>query len=384
MATVCVVTTSRADYGLLYWPMKLILECPRLDLQLVVAGTHLLGEFGRTVDEIRADGFTVDREVELLVGRDDPQAVVDALGRFTSRMGVVLAELEPDLVLVLGDRWEILGPVQAAYLLGIPVGHVAGGDVTLGALDDGVRHAVTKLSQLHFPTNDVAADRLRRMGEPPERIHQVGSPGLDRIRRLRPLSRGEVGEALGRPLTSRVLMLAYHRATRVPGHQEEELEAILSAMTRLEGDWTFVVSGSNVDPGASGVTRRLRSHAEADDRAVWVASAGQELWLSLMREADVLLGNSSAGLYEAPFLGTPSVNVGIRQEGRPRADSVVDVPGTSGAIIEGVQRALRMGRAGGKTPYGDGHAAERMIAVLEAVEDFKALLVKSYYDEETS
>ena len=362
--TVCAVTGSRADYGLLLPVLRAVRAHPDLRLQLVVTGSHLEPRLGHTVDAIVRDGLDIDRRIPLDLETDDPAGVTRALARAVSGFGEALADLRPDLVLVLGDRYEILGCVQAALIAGVPVAHIAGGDLTEGAFDDAIRHAITKMSHLHFATHAEAARRLRQLGESADRVFITGSPGIDQLRQTPRLTRARLEQRLGMALRTHNLAITFHPETLDPGAGPAALEALLAALDRMGEDTGLIFTGSNADPLGQALDERVRQFTAAREHAVFHASLGQQAYYSLLEQVDAVVGNSSSGLYEAPSFGIPTVNIGDRQKGRPRAASVIDCAANEDDILDALHQALASDFSQVENPYGDGHAAERIVEVL--------------------
>ena len=378
---ICVVTGSRAEYGLLYWVLRDLRDDPAIELQLVVTGMHLAQAFGHTVDEIEKDGFAIDRKVDMLVAGDSPAAIARSIGLGVIGMSDALEQLRPEIVLVLGDRFEIFAAAQACLVHNVPLAHIAGGDTTEGAIDEAMRHAITKMAHVHFATNEESAARLRQLGEDPSRIHVVGSPGLDHLRRRPLLERTALEEALGARLGKRNLLVTFHPVTLDERAGLGEFEALLQALDALPADTAFWCSRPNADGGGNAIAIRLESWAaQTRGRARVFASLGQLRYLSLMAQADVVVGNSSSGLYEAPSFGVPTVDVGDRQRGRLAAPSVIRCAATPDAIGAAIAEALARGRRGDVVnPYGDGDSARRIVDVLRRLPASPALLRKSFH-----
>jgi len=379
---ICVVSGSRADYGLLLPVLRGIAEHPGLQLRLAVTGSHLEDRFGHTVDAISADGFDVDAAVPLGLDDDDPATITRALGNAVSGFAAALQRLQPDLLLVLGDRYEILGAAQAALIARIPVAHIAGGDLTEGAFDDAIRHAVTKLSHLHFVTSEQAARRVRQLGEADERVFVTGSPGIDQILATPLLDRAALAQRLGMALRGRNLAVTFHPATLDSEDALDQLQQLLDALDGLGDGVGLVFTGANADPRGQAVNARLREFVAGRDNAVQHDSLGQQGYYSLLAAADVVVGNSSSGLYEAPSLGTPTVNIGDRQAGRLRAASVIDCAPRRADIAAAIASAFALDCRGISNPYGDGRAAPRIVAELARPWPRDALLRKGFTDRE--
>lgn len=377
---ICVVTGSRADYGLLFWVMKGILADTDLVLQVAVTGMHLSEDFGTTVRIIEADGFPISARVESLLPGDSPAQVTRSIGRGVVGFADVFERLRPDIVLVLGDRFEILAAVQAALVARIPVAHIAGGDVTEGAFDDAIRHAITKMSQMHFVTNAQAASRVRQLGEDPRYIFNVGSPGLDTVLRTSRLPRAELAQQLHCEFRPHNLLVTFHPATLDAEGSAPQLSQLLRALDALGQDFGVFFTKANADPEGRTLNRMLEDYVASRPHCRLFDSLGQKLYLSLMREVDAVVGNSSSGLYEAPSLGKPAVNIGDRQKGRLRASSVIDCPAEAVAIERAVRAALRLDCSDVKNPYGDGASAPRIVAALKAIPDPASLIRKHFVD----
>lgn len=334
------VTGTRAEYGLLYWTMKRVVESERSQLQIVATGAHLSPAFGRTVEVIRGDGFNVDAEVDMLVDSDSNWGTACAIGLGTIGMANALRTLAPDLVVVLGDRYEVLAAAQAAYVGRVPIAHIHGGEVTRGSLDEGFRHAVTKLASLHFVSTEEHRRRVVQLGEQPQRVHNVGAVGLENIARLELDGPEEFERRIGRRLGRPAILMTYHPATACDENPVATVDAIASALDGFP-EATIIATGSNADPGGRAIDARLRELDQRfPGRLYFGSSLGQRGYLSAMRHCDLVLGNSSSGLIEAPSMGKPTVNIGQRQAGRQRAPSVIDCVAGTNAIRDAIERAL--------------------------------------------
>lgn len=377
---VCVVTGSRAEYGLLYWVLKELRADADICLQLIVTGMHLEPRFGLTVEQIEQDGFGIDARVPLGLDGDDPTNVACALGRGVEGVSEAIRDLHPDVMLVLGDRFEILSAAQAALVHNLPIAHIAGGDVTEGAFDEGIRHAITKMAHIHFVTNEDSAARVRQMGEDPARIHLVGSPGLDHLLRTRLLDGEALEQSLGAPLGRRNLVVTFHPVTLKADRGLDELTQLLTALDGLPEDITIWFTRPNADPGNCAMNAEIDAWANGRRQVRVFTSLGHVRYLSLMAQADAIVGNSSSGLYEAPSFGIPTVDVGDRQAGRLAATSVIRAPANAADIGAAIARALILDASGTVNPYGDGHSADRIVAALKAAPRGPALLRKTFHE----
>ena len=382
--TICVVTGSRAEYGQLRWLMEVLRDDSRMAIQVVATGTHFDPTFGETWREIAGDGFTIDARVPMDIVGDSPAAVAAAMGRVTAGMGRVLAQLRPDIMVVLGDRFEILAAVQAALLARIPVAHIHGGELTEGAMDDAMRHAITKLSHLHFTAAYAYARRVIQMGEEPARVFQVGALGLDAVARTDYLDKQALEDDLGHSLAGPLLVITCHPETLARNVDDSAIAGSLLAALAERPDTRAVFTGVNADPGREAIDELIQAFvSDHPERAHHHASLGQRRYLSLLRIADAVAGNSSSGLYEAPALGVPTVNIGGRQAGRLRAPSVIDCPEEPVAIGAALDRALdaafRKTTSAASSPFGDGTTAQRIADILATV-PVDGLIRKRFHD----
>lgn len=377
---ICVATSGRADYGLLTWPMRDIAAAEGLTLQLVVTGTHLEDRHGNTVSQIEADGFAIDARVPMDLTADDPASLARAMAMGLTGTVEALERLRPDMLMLLGDRFETLALAEAAMVSGVPIAHIGGGDVTEGAIDEGIRHAITKLCHLHLATHEDAARRIIRMGEAPDRVHVVGNPGLDQLTRRPPLSRDALEASLGRPLGARNLLVTFHPVTLLPDHGRAELDALLRALGSLT-DVTLWVTRANADPGGTAVNAALDAFAVGREN-VSLHDALGPAYLPLLAACDAVVGNSSSGLAEAPSVRTPTVDVGLRQAGRLVGPSVLHCAADPTAISRAIAKAMSGDVPGFDNPYGDGHSSGRIVQALIAAPSRDILLRKRFFDGE--
>ena len=382
---VCVLTGTRAEYGLLKPLLKGLAQDPALTLQLLVTGSHLVPEFGATWREIVADGFAIDEQVDIVVSTDSRVGVCKSMGLAMMGFGDALDRLRPDMLVLLGDRYEALCAATAANVLNIPVAHLHGGEVTEGAIDDAMRHAITKLSHLHFTSTAAYRQRVIQMGEAAEHVFDVGAIGLDSICKLVPLDCAELSASIGFDLAPAFWLMTYHPETLGDGDGAAEVAALISAVL-ASGREKLLITGANADAGGRAINQAL-AHARdgAPERVCVVASLGQQRYLSAMRLSLGVVGNSSSGIIEAPSMKVPTINVGRRQHGRLRAASVIDVPLQPPAIAAALQRCRnaeeRATLLREPNPYGDGHTAERVLKHLgAALHGQRPLFHKSFHD----
>ena len=383
--TIAVVTSSRADYGHLYWVLRELGERPGVDLRLIALGAHLSPEFGRTLEQIEADGFVVDAAIECLISSDSDVGMAKTVGLATLSLADTLGAMRPDLLLLIADRYEMLAPASTALALRIPIAHIEGGEVSEGAIDNAVRNALTMMSHVHFTPTRQASARVLLMGEEPWRVHQAGAPSLDHLRRAELpsgaelLTRLELGSPDGLGLDSPIVV-GYHPVTlaRDTTGEADALYAALAALTEQGRQLLFCFPNS--DAGSRRLIERAAAFCDASSRSRLYVNLDTPTYWALLRESALLLGNSSSGIMEAASLELPAVNVGARQQGRERAANVIDAPAETAQILAAVDRGLsgrfRASLVGLVNPYGDGHAAERIADVLATVEIGERLLVK--------
>jgi UDP-hydrolysing UDP-N-acetyl-D-glucosamine 2-epimerase len=382
LRTIAVVTVSRSDYGIYLPVLRRIQQEPDLRLQLIVSGMHLSPEFGLTATDIEADAFPIGDRVEMLLASDSPEAVAKSMGIGTIGFAQAYSRLRPDILVVLGDRFEMHAAVVASVPFKIPVGHIHGGEVTEGATDEGLRHSITKLSHLHFVATEAYGQRVRQMGEEAWRVVISGAPGLDAVRSLTPLSRGELEARLGLDLAEPPLLVTYHPVTleyERTGWQVQQLATALS-----KAGLPVVFTAPNADVSGRTISNLIQEFVQTHPRARFVANLGSQTYFSLMRYAAAMVGNSSSGIIEAASFELPVVNIGTRQKGRVRAGNVIDVGYDADAITLAIAQAVsskfRASLLGLKNPHGDGHATERIVRVLSEITLGDALIVKRFCD----
>jgi GDP/UDP-N,N'-diacetylbacillosamine 2-epimerase (hydrolysing) len=335
---ICVVTGSRAEYDLLYRAMREIEEADDLELQLVVTGMHLSAEFGLTVKKIEKDGFKVARKVEMLLSSDSAVGVTKSTGLAMIGFADAFDELKPDIVLLLGDRFELLAAASAALFAVIPIAHIHGGEVTTGAFDDAIRHSITKMAHLHFTSTEMYRNRIIQLGEDPGKVFNVGAPGVENIHRLDLLDKSELELRLGLTLGQRSLLVTFHPETLKPGESQRDFQALLDALGKFK-DVNLVFTKANVDTEGRAINRMIDEYVGRHcGIAVAHTSLGRLNYLSTLKHVSGVIGNSSSGIIEAPSLKTGTVNIGDRQKGRVRTKSIIDCMPT----YEDIRAALKM------------------------------------------
>jgi UDP-hydrolysing UDP-N-acetyl-D-glucosamine 2-epimerase len=366
---VCIFTGTRAEYGLLKPLMDEIKSDPDLELQIVASCMHLSPEFGLTYKEIEKDGFNIDEKVEMLLSSDTPSGIVKSMGLGMIGYADALNRLKPDITVVLGDRFEALAFAIASFVNRIPIAHLYGGEATEGLIDEGIRHCITKLSYLHFTSTEEYRKRVIQLGEEPERVFNVGALGIDNIKKMKLLNKDEIESKLGIKFKSKNLLITYHPVTLKKDESEKEFKALLNVLREME-DTLFIFTKPNADTEGRKIIKLIEEFVkENNHKAIVFTSLGQLYYLSIMQYVDAVVGNSSSGIIEAPSLKVPTINIGDRQKGRIKAESIIDCKGTE----EDIKRALdiiydknfRESLKNINNPYGDGNSAVRIKEILK-------------------
>ncbi len=371
-----VVTTSRADYSHLYWPLRELAVRSDVELGLFVLGPHLSPLFGNTLAEIERDGFPIKARIECLLSSDTDTGMAKTIGIAIVSLTDALTAWRPDLLLLIADRYEMLAPAAAAVAMRIPIAHIEGGEVSQGAIDDQIRNALTKLAHIHFTSTETARRRVIAMGEEPRRVHHAGAPSLDHVRRSALLDRAALEGQLGIELRSPALLAAWHPVT-ILQDTNAEADALFNALASWQGQLLFVFPNS--DAGSHALIERTRALAASrPDTHIFVNLPAVTYW-SLLGQVDAMIGNSSSGIMEAASFALPVVNVGMRQQGRERAANILDVPADAHAISVALAQALdpvfRTSLRDMANPYGNGTAAETIARVL-ATTPLEGILIK--------
>jgi UDP-hydrolysing UDP-N-acetyl-D-glucosamine 2-epimerase len=383
---ICAVTTSRADFGLLRGLLKAIQPDSALRLQVIASGMHLAARFGQTWRDIEAEGIKIDRKINLRLTGDSSIANLKSIGVGLNGFGEAFSELKPEIVILLGDRFELFAPAISALMLGIPIAHIHGGELSEGAIDDSVRHAITKLASLHFAATETYRRRIIQMGEAPDRVFNFGAPGLDQLYGSTLLTRSQLEQELGFSLQDPIALVTYHPVTRDVDSAEAQVRCLVSAIKASGLKAVFTMA--NADAQGTLINTRLQAACEqVPGRFTWIPHLGHRRYLSCLKHFSVMVGNSSSGLTEAPSFRIPVVNIGDRQRGRVRAANLIDVACSRTAILQGIKRAtssrFRASLRGLRNPYDrfhDGRASERIKEVLKHVPLVDGFLKKSFHD----
>jgi UDP-hydrolysing UDP-N-acetyl-D-glucosamine 2-epimerase len=377
--TIAVVTSSRADYGHLYWPLHDLSRSESVDLRIVALGPHLSPEFGHTFREIEKDGFPIDACVECLLSSDSDVGMAKTIGVAVLGLADLFGKMRPDLLLLIADRYEMLAPASVALALRIPIAHIEGGEISEGAIDDAVRNALTKMSHVHFTSTFAARQRVIEMGEEEWRVHRTGAPSLDHLRRQTLLTREELAAKLNLDLSNPPMVVAYHPVT-LARDTNEEADALFAALSSVSDQIIFCYP--NADAGSRALIERTRAFLSTRGRGQIFTNLDAITYWSLLRQSAMLVGNSSSGIMETASFALPTVNVGIRQQGRERAANVLDAAPDQSAILKAIETArspeFRKSRFGLVNPYGDGRASEKIVEVLTTVPLSQELLMKRH------
>ena len=374
---IAAITTSRADYGHLYWPLQDLAARDDIELKLIALGSHLSPEFGNTIQEIEKDGFEIVARIECLLSSDSDVGMAKTIGNATLSLADLLGQMRPDLLLLIADRYEMLAPASVALALRIPLAHIEGGEISEGAIDDAVRNALTKMSHIHFTSTHGARLRVIAMGEEEWRVHCAGAPSLDHLHRTELLDREQTESSLGLNLDQSTVLVSYHPVT-IAQDTLQEADALFAALETLPDQLIFCYP--NADAGSRSLINRTRSFLEARKAGQLFTNLDPRTYWSLLRQVDMLVGNSSSGIMESASFSLPSVNVGIRQQGRERPMNVLDAAPDVESIMSAIRNArspeFRRSLVGMSNPYGDGHASERIVRVLTNAPPSKLLLLK--------
>ncbi len=370
---ICIVTGTRAEYGLLSNLAKKLQQDEAIDLQMVVTGMHLSPEFGSTYKEIENDGFFIDEKIEILLSADSSTGIVKSIGLAAISLADAFNRLQPDLLIILGDRFEMLAVAQTALIMQIPIAHIHGGECTFGAYDDAIRHSITKMATWHFTSTESHRKRVIQLGESPERVFNVGALGIENIVHLNLLTRQELFQKLQLDEQRPMFLITYHPETN--GH----INGIYELLKSLENysDINLVFTKSNADNGGRLINEAIQQFILKHSNAKIFDSLGQLKYLSAVKNADVVIGNSSSGLIEVPYLETPTVNCGNRQEGREHPNSVFNTKMDAGNIYHTIEEARKF-RDKYEYLFGDGKVSEKIMTVLRNLPSFS--IQKGFYD----
>ena len=379
---ICVITGTRAEYGLLCWVMEGIKKSTKLELQIIATGMHLSSEFGLTYQEIENDGFKIDRKIEMLVSSDSANGIVKSMGLGMIGFTDTLTELKPDLIVVLGDRYEIFSAVAAAMIFRIPVAHLHGGEATEGLIDESIRHSITKMSHLHFVAADEYKKRVIQLGEQPDNIFLVGGLGIDNIIKLDLLERKDFEKSIDFKLGIKNLLITFHPVTLEENTSEKQMNEILMALKELKHTH-LIFTMPNADTDGRIIFQMIENFVNNHPHAKSFTSLGQLRYLSCIKHVDGVIGNSSSGLAEVPTFKKGTINIGDRQRGRIKAESIIDCKPTTKSISVAIKKLysseFQQKLKTIQNPYGSGGASEAIVKTLENI-SLKTILKKKFYN----
>lgn len=379
---ICVVTGTRAEYGLLYWLMKEIETDKELQLQLIVTGMHLSPEFGLTYKEIEKE-FKIDKKIEMLLSSDTSIGISKSMGLAQISFAEVYEELKPDIVVVLGDRYEIFSATSAAMIAKIAVAHLHGGETTEGVFDESIRHSITKMSHLHFTATNQYKNRVIQLGEHPSRVFDVGGMGIENIKRLKLLNKEEFEKSIEFKLNKKNILVTFHPVTLENSTAKEQFQELLDAIDELE-ETNIIFTKANSDTDGRVINQMIDEYVSKNSyKSIGFTSLGQLRYLSALQFVNAVVGNSSSGLAEAPSFKIGTINIGDRQKGRIKAESVIDCKSDKVSILEAFDKLYSVefqnSLSNIKNPYGDGCASQKIVEVLKNV-NLGNILKKSFYD----
>lgn len=380
MRKICVITGSRAEYGLLSGLMKAIKEDESLELQVIATNMHLSPEFGLTYKEIERDGFFINKKVEMLLSSDTTNATTKSVGLATIGFADAYEDLKPDMIVVLGDRYEILAAVSAALFYKIPVAHLHGGEITEGAYDDCIRHAITKMSHLHFTSTEEYRQRVIQLGEDPKRVFNVGASGIENIKKVPLMDKKELESTLdGFAFNEKTLLITYHPVTLENSTAEEQIHNLLSALDEYS-DIKIIFTLPNSDTDGRVIIKLINEYvSKHQEKAIAYPSLGLKRYLSALQFVKAVVGNSSSGIIEVPSFGIPTLNIGDRQKGRIAADSVINCGTSKKDILEGLDKVLNSGHTEIHNPYEGKNTTSDILHVLKTY-PLEGLIQKTFYN----
>ena len=378
--TIAVITSSRADYSHLYWPLRDLADTEDIELKLIALGSHLSPEFGNTIQEIEKDGFEIAARIECLLSSDSDVGMAKTIGNATLSLADLFGHMRPDLLLLIADRYEMLAPASVALALRIPIAHIEGGEISEGAIDDAVRNALTKMSHIHFTSTHGARQRVIDMGEEDWRVHRAGTPSLDHLLRTPLLNREQIENRLELNLNQATVLVAYHPVT-IARDTLAEADALFAALETLPDQILFCFP--NADAGSRSLIERTNHFVKGRKSCRVFTNLDSRTYWSLLQVVDMFVGNSSSGIMETASFALPTVNVGLRQQGRERPLNVLDAEPNVRSIVAAMKRGkssqFRKSIEGMTNPYGDGHASERIVRVLTTAPSSEQLLMKRQF-----
>lgn len=379
MKKILVVTGTRAEYGLLYWTMKEIQKDDELELQLIVTGNHLIKDYGYTIEQIKKDGFKIDDEIDMMINSERKSGIVKSMGIEMIQMAQSFERLKPDILLILGDRYETFVAATCAMMMNIPIAHMNGGESTEGAIDEQIRHAITKMAHIHFTGAEYYKERVIKMGEESWRVHNVGQSGIENIKRLELFTKEELEKELKVKFNKKVFLITYHPVTLNDEDIEKQIDNLINALKKYDAQYIFTYP--NADYGSKIIIEKINKFINKNNNAYVFHSLGQKKYLSLLKYAHVMIGNSSSGIIESPIFKIPVINIGERQKGRLRNNNIIDTDYDEEDIYNGIFKALndenfKVNLNKIENIFGNGTTSIQIVKVLKKININKKLLYK--------
>ena len=381
MKNICFITSTRADYGLIEPVIRQVEKNINLNLQLIAMGTHTSSAYGKTINEIISDGYEPDFVFETAPEDDSKRSISKAIANTTLAISDALLTLKPDLVIITGDRYEMLGASTSALIIGVPILHLYGGDQTIGSFDDSIRHSITKMASLHCCTNELSKKRIIQMGEAPERVFNTGSPALDQLTNFQIKPKKEIENKLSFEFRKTNFLVTFHPVTRDPIPSTEQMKSLLEAIGTFDDTHFFLFTMPNADTEGLTLSKMVEDFSLIHKNVKYIKSLGNKNYFQVLSYVNIILGNSSSGLMEAPSFRIPSINIGIRQKGRLKAESIIDCSSRREDIIEAIYLAKNLNCNNIKNPYGNGKSAEKILDVILSIKDFQKLLIKEFHEK---
>lgn len=379
MKKVLVVTGTRSEYGLLYWTMKEIQKEQDLQLQIVVTGNHLVKDYGYTIDQIKKDGFIIDEEIDMIMNSVQKSSLVKSMGIEMIQMAQSFDRLKPDILLILGDRYETFAAAVCAMMMNIPIAHMNGGESTEGAIDEQIRHAITKMSHIHFAGSKIYKERIIMMGEDPTKVYNVGQAAIENVQRIKLLNKDDIKKELKLNFDKHIFLITFHPETLDIENIELQVNNLITALKEFDAE--FIFTYPNADFGSKVIIDKINDFTKYNKNAHIFYSLGQRKYLSLLKYSDVMIGNSSSGIIESPIFKKPVVNIGDRQKGRLRNKNIIDVSYDINEIIQAINKALfdkefKTNLNFIENVYGDGNVSKKIVNILKSINLDKDLLKK--------
>lgn len=379
MKKILVVTGTRAEYGLLYWTMKGIQKDNELELQLVVTGNHLVKDYGYTIDQIIKDGFKIDEEIDMIINSEKKSSIVKSMGIEMIQMAQCFDRVKPDVLLILGDRYETFVAATCAMMMNIPIAHMNGGESTEGLVDEQIRHSITKMAHIHFPGSEYYKERIIKMGEEPWRVHNVGQAGIENIKKLELVGIEQLKKELKIKPNKKIFLITYHPVTLDMENLETEVDNLIKAISKFDANYVFTYP--NADFGSKVIIDKINEFVKNNNNAYLFYSLGQKRYLNFLKYSDIMIGNSSSGIIESPIFKIPVVNIGDRQKGRIRNINIVDTGYSEEEIYSAIYKVLydesfKENLKNTKNIYGDGTTSIKIINVLKNIKLNKKILFK--------